>query len=249
MYQQRHVTVVMPALDEVQSVAKVVTELYQLSADNIPVIDDVIVCDNGSNDGTAQAAHHAGARVVVESRRGYGYACLCALSAIERTDIVLFIDADNCFFVEQAISMLDAINTGADMVIGSRTLGHADPYSLTPAQRFGNHLATYLIRCLWHQHYTDLGPFRAITWKALKRLDMQDTHYGWTVEMQVKAALQQLSIMEVPVDTRVRIGQSKISGTVSGTIKAGVGIIGMIARLYWMQRGNSRKFASARVHH
>jgi len=241
MYKQQHITVVIPALNEALSIAKVVAELYALSSIDGPVIDDVIVCDNGSSDGTGHAAHHAGARVVVERRRGYGYACLCALAAIDITDVVVFVDADDCFFIEQTIVLLDAIDSGADLAIGSRTLGHIDPYALTPAQRFGNRLATVLIDKLWSHSYSDLGPFRAIKWRALETLEMRDTHYGWTVEMQVKAVIERLFVVDVPVDTRVRVGQSKISGTVSGTIKAGIGILGMIATLYWRQWWSKRQ--------
>ena len=234
MYKQHFITAVIPALDEERAIATVVKGLGALrDSCEQPIIDRIIVCDNGSRDHTAKLALDAGADVVTESRRGYGFACLAALAAIDTTDIVLFIDADNAFFPQQARALLAAIDRGADMVIGSRVLGHSDAKALTPAQRFGNRLATFLIRHLWGYCYTDLGPFRGIRWSALQQLAMADTHYGWTVEMQVKAIEQGLVISEVPVDTRVRIGQSKISGTISGTVKAGLGILTMIARLYW----------------
>jgi len=234
MYKQNHVTVVMPALDEEQSIAKVIGDLKSLNnVENESIVDSIIVCDNGSTDNTMVVAIEAGAQVVIEPQRGYGSACLRALGAIDTTDIVVFIDADNAFFAEQTLALLEEICEGTDMVIGSRVLGHIAPNALTTVQKFGNHLAAFFIYHLWHHRYTDLGPFRAIRWSSLEQLSMCDTRYGWTVEMQVKAILHGLTITETPVDTRIRIGKSKISGTVSGSIKAGIGILGMIAKLYW----------------
>lgn len=234
MYRNQHVTVLIPALDEEDSIGKVIADLQLLKdVSNQSIIDHIIVCDNGSTDDTSDVAKKAGATVVFEPKRGYGYACLCAINTIDQTDIVMFIDADHAFFAQEALKLLGAVSNGADMVIGSRTLGYAAPQALTPVQRFGNMVATTAIRHIWKHHYSDLGPFRAIRYNALQRIMMQDTHYGWTVEMQVKAILYGLTIKEVPVDTRVRIGTSKISGTIRGSVKAGIGILGMIAKLYW----------------
>lgn len=219
MYKQ-HIIVVIPALNEELSIGKVIEALWAIQdCHQQAIVDSIIVCDNGSSDNTSAAANNAGAYVVDESERGYGSACLKALSVIDTTDIVVFIDADNAFFAEQLLALVEVIEKGSDMVIGSRELGHSDPKALTFVQRFGNRLATFLVRHIWGHHYTDLGPFRAIRWSSLQQLAMSDPRYGWTVEMQVKAVVYGLSIAEVPVDTRVRIGQSKISGTIVGSIK------------------------------
>ena len=200
------------------------------------VIDDLVVCDNGSVDATGANAAAAGARVVREPRPGYGRACLAALSALEASDVVLFSDGDYAFEAAQATRLLHCVAEGADLAIGSRTLGRQEDGALTLPQRFGNRIAGGLIRLLWGQRVTDLGPYRAIRAGALARLGMADPTFGWTVEMQIKAILRDLRIAEVPVDTRVRLGESKISGTLRGTIGAGVGILSMIAKLWWRQR-------------
>lgn len=193
----------------------------------------MVVADNGSTDRTAAVARAHGAVVVTEPRRGYGAACLRALAALraEPPEAVLFLDADGSDDPAQAAALLEPIAAGrADLVIGSRVLGGAEAGALTPAQRFGNRLATRLLRLLYGVRYTDLGPFRAIRWGALESLAMRDRDFGWTVEMQVKAARRGLRHEEVPVRYRKRIGRSKISGTVSGTLRAGWKILGTIAR-------------------
>ena len=204
--------------------------------DDSAVIDDIVVCDNGSRDATGDRAAKAGARVVREDRKGYGSACLAAIAELERTDVVLFTDADHAFHASQASRLLEGVADGADLVIGSRALGGLDPGAMSATQVFGNRLATMLIRRLWGHRVTDLGPYRAIRAQALAALGMRDTTFGWTVEMQVKAIQHGLRVVEVPVDTRARIGKSKISGTVRGVLGAGFGILSMIAKLRWQHR-------------
>jgi len=241
MHQDMSVGVVIPALNEAQSIGLVVGDLMALrNADETRIIDEVVVCDNGSTDATGERAVEAGACVVHEAQPGYGRACLAAIQALGPSDIVLFTDADHAFRAEQAVSLLNGISAGADLVIGSRTLGKQDRGALTRSQQAGNWVATTLIRLLWGQRATDLGPYRAIRGTALAALGMRDTAFGWTVEMQVKAIQQGLITTEVPVDTRQRIGQSKISGTLRGAIGAGCGILGMIAKLRWQQQRLTR---------
>ena len=168
--------------------------------------------------------------------RGYGIACLTAIAKLPACDIVLFVDGDDSCFIEQAILLLNGIIDGDDLAIGSRTLGHIEPGALTKPQLVGNWIASHLIRLFWQHKTTDLGPFRAIRFSSLQALNMADETFGWTVEMQVKAVIHGLKVSEYPVDSKVRIGQSKISGTVLGSIKAGIGILSMIAILFINQR-------------
>lgn len=188
----------------------------------------VIVADNGSRDGTARVARERGAIVVLEPRRGYGAACLRGLLALKSDppDVVLFLDADGSDDPSQVPEVLRPILEGtADLVVGSRVLGRADPGALTPHARFGNWLATRLLAALYGARYTDLGPFRAIRYEALLGLGMKDRDFGWTVEMQVRAARRGLRHAEVPVRYRRRVGRSKISGTLGGSARAGVKIL------------------------
>ena len=232
MYKNNRVVAVIPALNEENAIGKVVTKLLSLTDNSgMKVMDEVIVCDNASTDETATTARQAGASVVYQNSPGYGIACQTAINKITECDIVLFVDGDDSCFVEQAIGLLQGIVDGDDLTIGSRTLGHIERGALTPVQRFGNWLSAKLIHFFWQQNVTDLGPFRAIKYESLKRMSMQDKTFGWTVEMQVKAAILGMKTGEYPVDSKVRIGQSKISGTVRGSILAGVGILSMIARL------------------
>ena len=224
--------VVIPALDEERAIGTVVGDLLALRnlADE-RIVDHIVVCDNGSTDETARRAAEAGARVVREDRPGYGSACLAGLAALHPVDAVLFTDGDHAFHADEAPRLLDALADGADLAIGSRTLGRREAGALTRSQTFGNAVAAVLIRVLFGQRVTDLGPYRAIRTAALARLGMADRAFGWTVEMQVKAIQAGLATVEVPVDTRARIGDSKISGTLRGAVGAGVGILGTIARL------------------
>jgi len=220
------VDAVIPALNEAQSIGLVLRALPP------GLIRRVVVCDNGSNDGTREAAEAAGATVVLEPRRGYGAACLKALDTVaaDPPDAALFLDADLSDDPAEAADLLAPIADGrADLVIGSRVLGRAEPGALTPQARFGNWLATRLLRVLYGARWTDLGPFRAIRWDAFVSLRMHDADFGWTVEMQVKAARAGLRGMELPVRYRRRIGRSKISGTVVGSVRAGAKILGTIA--------------------
>jgi glycosyltransferase involved in cell wall biosynthesis len=217
---------VIPALNEEASITRVVDSLRDL-------VHTVVVCDNGSTDATASLASEAGAIVVFEPHRGYGAACQRALMVLQTLphDIVLFVDADLSDDPRDVPRVLEqVINGRADLVIGSRLAGSRERGSLTPPQVFGNWLATWLIALLWRVKFTDLGPMRAITTRALEQLDMQDRAFGWTVEMQIKAAKLGLRCAEVPVSYRRRVGTSKISGTVSGTIRAGITILSTIAR-------------------
>ena len=225
MREGRRIAVVIPALDEERAIGRVLAD--------VPAwVDQVIVADNGSRDRTADIARAAGATVVLEPEPGYGAACLAGLTQIGNADIIVFLDGDYSDHPEEMASLVDPIIAdAADLVIGSRVLGAREAGALTPQQRFGNWLATRLIRAFWGVRYTDLGPFRAIRAPALAHLGMRDRTYGWTVEMQIKAAIVGLRALEAPVRYRRRIGISKISGTIKGTVKAGYKILTMIARL------------------
>ena len=224
MLNGRRIGVIIPALNEERAIAKVIGD--------IPAwVDQIIVADNGSQDMTADVARGCGAYVVCEPERGYGAACLAGIAALAQTDIIVFLDGDYSDYPQDMKALVAPIlNGSSELVIGSRALGGAEPGSLTLQQRFGNRLATYLIGVFWGASFTDLGPFRAISAPALKALHMSDRDYGWTVEMQVKAARLGLSYSEVPVRYRVRIGTSKVSGTLKGTIFAGTKILSVIAR-------------------
>ena len=218
------IAVVIPALDEEQAIGKVLRDIPEGAS-------QVVVVDNGSRDRTAEVARGLGAEVVAEPRRGYGQACLTGIAQLDRPDIVVFLDGDYSDYPEEMSALVAPLLTGeADMVIGSRTLGQREKGALLPQARFGNWLSTLLIRLLFGVSFTDLGPFRALRFDALQRLAMQDRDFGWTVEMQVKAARLGLRAVEVPVRYRRRIGTSKITGTLSGTLRAGHKILWTIFR-------------------
>ena len=225
MRETHHCTVIIPALNEENSIAQVIGEVPDW-------VDRILVADNGSTDRTAEVAFNAGAEIVDVPERGYGSACLAGIAeAGEGTDILVFVDGDLADYPNRMATLVDPIvHEQVAMVIGSRVLGGAEPGSLTVAQRFGNRLACSLIRLFWGVHHTDLGPFRAIKRDTLEQLDMKDRNFGWTVEMQVKAAQCGLKVVEVPVPYRRRIGVSKISGTIRGTLAAGTKIIWVILR-------------------
>lgn len=196
----------------------------------------IIVSDNGSSDGTADAAYSQGATVVSDDERGYGAACLRAISALPDTiDAVVFMQADLSESYAEADLLLAPIRNGeADLVIGSRALGSAEPGALLPHQKFGNDVASLLVRLLFGHRYTDLGPYRAIRLDRLRAMGMQDRNYGWTVEMQVRALQQGLRVIEVPIRYRVRqAGVNKVSGNLTASIKAGWKIVTTVLRLYF----------------
>lgn len=216
--------VIIPAFNEAQSIGLV---LEAIPGD---LIQTVVVCDNGSTDDTAKIAMSAGAVVVHEPERGYGKACLAGITYLNQTDtppdIVAFLDGDFSDFPEELPVVVEPILKGqADLVIGSRVLGKREQGALLLHQQFGNWLAVTLIRTLYGYTFSDLGPFRAIRRQDLVRLGMKDKNYGWTVEMQVKAAKYKLRCTEVPVNYRKRVGKSKVSGTVKGSLLAGYKII------------------------
>jgi rSAM/selenodomain-associated transferase 1 len=228
------ITVIIPALNETQAIARVIGDIPDW-------VDEVIVADNGSTDDTANVAMSAGARVVREPRRGYGSACLKAMAAMDNPDIVVFLDGDYSDHPAEMDRLVDPIVGGeAELVIGSRVLGECAPGALTLVQRFGNWLACLLVRLVWQVRFTDLGPFRAIRASRLRALDMCDPDYGWTVEMQVKAAQQRLLTQEVPVSYRPRIGQSKVSGTMRGVWGAGTKILYTIFAAALTRQARSR---------
>jgi glycosyltransferase involved in cell wall biosynthesis len=223
------VDVIIPALNERGSIPLV---LEAIPRDRVR---EVVVVDNGSTDGTAHAAAAGGSTVVSEPHRGYGSACLAGIEYLDRKtsppEVVVFLDADYSDHPQELPAVLKPIvEDGADLVIGSRILGRREPGSLLPQARVGNFVATCLIRWFYDVEFTDLGPFRAVRWEALKRLDMQDRDFGWTAEMQVKAAKLRLAVAEVPVSYRRRVGVSKISGTLTGTLRAGHKILYTIFR-------------------
>jgi glycosyltransferase involved in cell wall biosynthesis len=222
----RPVSVVIPVFNERDSLPLVVRDIPK------GAVSEIVVVDNGSTDGTRAIALDLPVRLVHETRRGYGSACLAGLAALasDPPEIVVFLDGDYSDHPEEMPLLLDAIHRGADLVIGSRLLGRREPGALLLQARLGNALACFLIRLLYGHWYTDLGPFRAVRWDALRRIGMADTAFGWTCEMQVKALRAGLRVAEVPVSYRRRVGVSKITGTVSGTLRAGAKILWTIAR-------------------
>ena len=197
------------------------------------MVDSVIVVNNASTDATVRNAERAGAHVVTETRRGYGYACLRGIEEARKfaPDVIVFLDGDYSDHPDELALLLDPIRSGAaDLVIGSRIAGDHEPGAMLPQALIGNRIACVLMRWFWGARYTDLGPFRAIRTEALDALQMQDKTYGWTIEMQIKAARLGLRIAEVPVSYRRRVGVSKITGTVSGTVKASWKILATIFR-------------------
>ncbi|MFT5366833.1 MAG: glycosyltransferase involved in cell wall biosynthesis [Candidatus Latescibacterota bacterium] len=210
------ISVIIPVFNEQDAIEKVIGDIPN------GLITEILVVDNGSTDQTARLAAKMGAKVIREDRKGYGWACLAGMAAVDNPDIVVFLDGDYSDHPNEMSDLVAPIlDNRAHLVIGSRVLGNREPGALLPQARFGNWLATRLIRWFYGVSHTDLGPFRAIAYPALLHIDMQDKTFGWTVEMQVKAAKLGMKAEEIPVSYRRRIGVSKITGTVSGTIKAG----------------------------
>ena len=214
------ISIIIPAYNEESSIGLVLDALPQEK------LHEIIVVDNGSTDGTARVAQEHGARVVKEPRKGYGSACLKGIDELDAPDIVVFIDGDFSDFPEEIVLLIGPIETGEkDFVLGSRMILPKSQLALLPQVRYGNRLAVFLIKLFFKHEFTDLGPFRAIRYSSLMSIGMQDMDFGWTVEMQIKAVRNGLRIREVPVNYRKRVGISKITGTVSGTFRAGTKII------------------------
>ncbi|MRI01804.1 glycosyltransferase [Kriegella sp. EG-1] len=220
------IKVIIPAFNEANSIASVINEIPD-------IVTEIIVVNNNSSDKTVINAKRAGATVLSEERMGYGYACLKGLKYVEdqseSPDIIVFIDGDYSDYPEELTKIVDPIlNDGYDFVIGARVKRLREEGSMTPQQVFGNWLATSLMKLLFRATFTDLGPFRAIRYDKLLALQMEDKTYGWTVEMQLKALKKKLTYIEIPVRYKKRIGISKVSGTVKGSIFAGIKILGWI---------------------
>jgi len=214
------ISIIIPAFNEESSIGLVINALPQ------DKIHEIIVVNNNSTDDTARVATEHGARVVEEPQKGYGSACLKGIGELNAPDIVVFLDGDFSDFPEEIVELVSPIEKGdADFVLGSRMILTESRRALLPQARYGNRLAVFLIKLFFNYSFTDLGPFRAIRYSSLMAIGMQDIDFGWTVEMQIKAVKNGLRIQELPVKYRERIGVSKITGTVSGTFKAGTKII------------------------
>lgn len=221
---QPKIVVIIPAMNEEGSIGKVIEDIPK------DLVSEILVCNNGSTDKTKEVATQAGATVLDEPRAGYGWACLKGMDYAAqmdvKPDIICFIDGDYSDYPEEMkLVVAPIIEEDIDLVIGSRALGQKEKGSMTVPQRFGNWLATRLMRLFHGVKYTDLGPFRAIKYEQLMKIRMVDKTYGWTIEMQIKAAKHKLTYREVAVNYKKRIGHSKVSGTVKGTIGAGYKII------------------------
>ena len=224
------IDVVIPALDEERALPHVLGDIPR------PPVRRIVVADNGSTDATVEVARRHGAEVVCEPERGYGAACLKALAhlAADPPDIVVFLDGDYSDHPDELPLLIQPIVDGeAEMTIGSRATGRAERGALSAQQQVGNAIACSALRLLYRVHYTDLGPFRAIRWRTLEGLRMEDRNFGWTVEMQIKAARQRVPYREVPVSYRPRIGVSKVSGTLRGSVSAGAKILWLLGRYAW----------------
>ena len=223
-----NIKVIIPAFNEEKSIGKVIQDIPKS-------VSEIIVISNNSTDETEKVAIENGATVLSENRKGYGYACLKGMEYISKLDlkpdIIVFLDGDYSDFPEELTKIVaPIINGNADFVLGARVSELRESGSMTPQQIFGNWLATFLMKLFFKSRFTDLGPFRAIKYETLLALKMQDKTYGWTVEMQLKVLKQKLTYMEIPVKYRNRIGVSKVSGTVKGTVMAGIKIIGWILK-------------------
>jgi glycosyltransferase involved in cell wall biosynthesis len=220
------IIVIIPAFNEEASIGKVIQEIPE-------IVSEIIVVSNNSTDSTAEVAKNAGATVLFEVKKGYGYACLKGMDYIseksEKPSIIVFLDGDYSDYPAELLKLVAPIQEdNYDFVVGSRVSKWREKGSMTFPQRFGNGLATFLMKLFFNANFTDLGPFRAIKYNKLLQLNMQDKTYGWTVEMQLKAIKQNFSYIEVPVHYKNRIGVSKVSGTIKGAIFAGIKILGWI---------------------
>lgn len=235
MFQGLRVGAIIPAYNEELAIYQVVSELKALPGDDGNLLDDIVVCDNGSTDNTADMARHAGARVVHEARRGYGRACLTALENINDVDIVVFVDGDGSIYAEDVLALIEQFSRGYEFVLGARERHLAEAGALMPHQIAGNRLILFVIYLLWGKRYRDLGPLRAITFNHLADLKMADTSYGWTLEMQIKAIWRKIKVYELPIRYRKRIGKSKISGSVKGSILAMCKMLSVLFSMYVKQ--------------
>jgi glycosyltransferase involved in cell wall biosynthesis len=211
--------VIIPAYNEQDSIAKVIGDIPQ------NLVSEIIVVDNNSKDGTSDVAQNAGATVLFERRKGYGAACLKGIGYLKsiKPDTVVFLDGDFSDYPQEMSDLIKPIaERNYDFVLGSRVIGKREKGALSIQSRFGSFIAGFLIKLFWNVKYTDLGPFRAIKYSKLLQLDMKDKWFGWTVEMQIKAAKKNLKIIEIPVSYRPRIGKSKVTGTVKGTVMASI---------------------------
>lgn len=226
MHAGKQVALIIPALNEQDAITAVIAAVDRA------LVDRLVVVDNGSTDATVRRARSAGAEVVTEPRRGYGSACLTGIQYVAEAELLVFLDGDGSDDPGEIGAMLNRLSdSGADLVIGSRVLGDSEPGALTPVQRLGNALTCGLVSLFWGVHFTDLGPFRAITREALSGLAMSDPDFGWTIEMQVKAAQRGLRVVEMPVRNRKRrAGSSKVSGTLLGSYRAGRTILATVFR-------------------
>ena len=221
-----NIKVIIPAHNEADSIAQVIHEIPK-------TVSEIVVVNNNSTDDTAITAKKAGATVLNETKMGYGYACLCGMEYVakqsDRPDIIVFIDGDYSDYPDELTKLVQPIiEQNIDFVIGARVKDKREAGSMTPQQIFGNWLATFLMKLFFGATFTDLGPFRAIKYEKLLALEMEDKTYGWTVEMQLKALKKKLTYIEVPVRYKKRIGISKVSGTIKGSIFAGIKILGWI---------------------
>lgn len=222
-------SIIIPALNEEKSIGYVIKSIPK-------IYREVIVVDNGSSDKTSKVAFENGAKVITEKNKGYGFACLKGIDYLKENppDIIVFLDGDYSDYPEEINKIIEPIcKNQVDFVIGSRVKSLRENGSMTPQQVFGNKLACFLMNLLYNSTFTDLGPFRALKWKTLKELKMTDKTYGWTVEMQLKILRNRIAYCEVPVRYRKRIGYSKVSGTLKGSVLAGVKIISWIFKYYF----------------
>ena len=224
MIDDKRIVVIIPAFNEEESLPKVIADIPKF-------VDEIIVVNNGSTDKTEEVAKSLGVTVLNEYEKGYGAACLKAIEHIKnkQIDIVVFLDGDYSDHPQEMDLIVEPIiNNEVDLVIGSRMLGNREKGAMLPQAVFGNWLSAFLIKLFWNYNFTDLGPFRAIKYSSLQKLKMQDRNFGWTVEMQIKAAKHKMKCIEVPVSYRKRIGKSKVTGTIKGTVKASVKILYLI---------------------
>ena len=222
-----HTLVIIPAFNEARAIGRVIGDIPNT------LVDEVVVVNNASTDETERNARAAGATVLSEPRQGYGYACLRGIeyAKTKQPDVIVFLDGDYSDHPDEMPRLVVPIRRGeADVVVGSRIRGETEPGAMLPQAQIGNRIACMLMRWIWGADYTDLGPFRAIRFRDLLALNMQDTTFGWTIEMQIKAVRAGLRIREVPVSYRKRVGVSKITGTISGTVKASTKILWTIGR-------------------